>query len=132
VQIPPSDPFGYAMTDRIGDKYAFFQLIAAQDSGNTKKTSQWKTVLSGILTGDLKVGSREPVSGMPVWATPEVVRGGFATGDYAAGGALLPHEKKLAKELGIDFHSTPLVRQKINRWFLTAEGVDRLKTFAED
>ena len=132
MQIPPSDPFGFTMTDRIGDKYAFFQLIASQESGNVKKTSQWKTILSGIMTGDLKVGARTPVLGMPVWATPEVARGGFATGDYAAGGALLPHEKILAEELGIGPLSAPLVRQKINRWFLTADGVNRLKTRSQE
>ena len=132
MQIPPSNPIGFGMTNRIGDKYAFFQLIAAQESGNAKKTSQWKTILSGIMTGDLKVGSREPVSGMPIWATPAVARGGFATGDYAAGGALLSHERTIADELEINSQSVPLVRQQINRWFLTAEGVDQLKIRAQD
>lgn len=120
------------MIDRIGDKYAFFQLMDAQESGNTKKTSQWKTILSGIMTGDLKVGARTPVSGMPIWATPEVARGGFATGDYAAGGPLLSHEKTIAEELGINSSSVPLARQQINKWFLTADGVDQLKTRAQE
>ena len=41
-----------------------------------------------MASGKLRIGSREPVSGLPAWVTPEVVRGGFATGEPAAGGAV--------------------------------------------
>jgi len=120
------------MIDRFGDKYAFLQLVAAEEKGNTKKIAQWKKVLSGIRTGDLKIGSRTAVAGMPNWATPEIVRGGFATGDYAAGGPLRPHEKDIANELGFETSSIPLLRAQINRWYLTSDGVDRLKAIAKE
>lgn len=89
------------MNDRTGDRYAFLQFIKAKESGQAEKARSWSDVLSGILTGELKIGSRKPVQGMPAWATPQVLRGGFATGAYAAGGALLPHELTLAEELKI-------------------------------
>lgn len=115
------------MTDRFGDKYAFLQLIAAQAVSNDQKVSRWKSVLSGILSGELTIGSRAPVSGMPTWATPEVVRGGFATGAYAAGGALLDHEIALASKLGLQTKSVSIVRETINTWYLTDAGIDELK-----
>lgn len=40
----------------------------------------WSRVLDGMRSGALEIGSRTPVRGLPAWATPEVVRGGFATG----------------------------------------------------
>ena len=120
------------MIDRIGDKYAFLQLIAAEEKGHSKKISQWKNVLSGIRTGELQIGSRTAVSGMPLWATPEIIRGGFATGGYAAGGPLRPHEKELAAELGLKTRSIPIIRTSLNSWHLSSNGVDRLKTLAKE
>jgi len=115
------------VTDRFGDKYAFLQLLTAEAAGSEKRVSQWKHVLSGILTGELSIGSRTPVTDMPVWATPEIVRGGFATGGYAAGGKLLQHEKDLAADLNLKTRSVSVVRRSINAWFLSDAGIERLK-----
>lgn len=119
------------MNDRTGDSYAFLQFIKAKESGQTEKARGWSDVLSGILTGELTIGSRKPVRGMPVWATPQVLRGGFATGAYAAGGALLPHELTLAEELRIASTDIATVRAALNRWFLSDDGLSRLSAWIE-
>ncbi|MBM2618537.1 hypothetical protein JIG36_23555 [Actinoplanes sp. LDG1-06] len=51
-----------------------------------ERAGRWASVLRGMLSGALRVGSRKPVADLPVWVTPEVVRGGFATGRAAAAG----------------------------------------------
>lgn len=56
------------------------------------RVRQWVEVLRGMSDGTLRIGSRTPVADLPAWVTPEVVRGGFATGRASAGGPLLPHE----------------------------------------
>ncbi|MGB3846318.1 MAG: hypothetical protein WA940_10655 [Sphingopyxis sp.] len=119
------------MNDRTGDRYAFLQFIKAKESGQAEKARSWSDVLSGILTGELKIGSRKPVQGMPAWATPQVLRGGFATGAYAAGGALLPHELTLAEELKVASTDIATVRTALNRWFLSDDGLSRLSEWIE-
>ncbi|MEJ2857099.1 MULTISPECIES: hypothetical protein [unclassified Saccharothrix] len=57
-----------------------------------ERVRRWFDVLGGMDDGTLRIGSRTPVADLPAWVTPEVVRGGFATGRAAAGGPLLPHE----------------------------------------
>lgn len=47
----------------------------------------------GQLVGRIKIGSREPVTDFPLWLTPEIVRGGFATGVVAAAGP--PHQDEI-------------------------------------
>ncbi|MFE3073898.1 hypothetical protein [Streptomyces sp. NPDC059247] len=79
---------------------------------------QWRQVLSGITDGRLAVGSRTPVAGLPVWATPEIVRGGFATGSAAAGGPLTPFEEEAARQAGV-----PADRAALFSHALTAEGL---------
>lgn len=110
------------MDERGGDKYAFLQLAHAVATGQRDKAKKWSDVLSGILTGELKVGDRRPVQGMPVWATPEIMRGGFATGAYKAGGSLLGFEQELAHRLGVMSMNVAIVRTAINRWYLTDTG----------
>ncbi|MDA0180197.1 hypothetical protein OJ997_07820 [Solirubrobacter phytolaccae] len=58
------------------------KAIAAEDPGRTER---WLSVLRGMASGTLKIGSRAPVKDLPAWVTPEVMRGGFATGRPAAG-----------------------------------------------
>lgn len=118
------------MTQRIGPKYPIIELARALQSGSLEKAGKWKEVLAGMATGALTIGSRKPVADMPVWATPEVARGGFATGGYAAGGDLLSHERKLADEVGTDFKDTGRVRAALNAWYLTDEGLARLRDMA--
>ena len=54
-----------------------------------------------MASGRLSVGSRTPVAGFPAWVTPEVVRGGFATGNPSAGGPLQSHETEAARSFGV-------------------------------
>ena len=80
---------------RVNEGYAFGQLSNAFVTALThadpetreradRRVAKWRAVLSGIASGKLAIGSRTPVDDLPVWATPEVVRGGFATGAPAA------------------------------------------------
>lgn len=50
------------------------------------RVTRWRAVLDGILRGELTPGSRAPIAGVPVWATPEIAHGGFATGRLLAEG----------------------------------------------
>jgi hypothetical protein len=85
-----------------------------------RKVEAWTQVFEGMLTGALHVGSRVPVAGTPAWATLEVVKGGFATGNLLAGGNLQPHERDLLARI-------PAVppgaeRAALNAWYLGDEG----------
>lgn len=120
------------MNDWTGDRYAFLQFIKAQESGQYEKARRWSDILSGVLTGVLKIGSRTPVHGMPAWATPQVMRGGFATGAYAAGGPLLPHETALSAELGIEGKDVATVRRVLNTWFVSDDGLARLSEWIDE
>jgi hypothetical protein len=81
---------------RIGLGYPFSQLLKAMaraGHATTSRVREWERVIKGMLDGSLSVGSRTPVTEIPAWVTLEVVQGGFATGGFAAGGELLPHER---------------------------------------
>lgn len=114
------------MAEQPGEKFAFFNLAKAISAGSNKKIRQWRDVLAAMKTGDLTVGSRTPVAGMPKWATPEVVRGGFATTEYAAGGKLRAHETAMLEELGLSTSDVPRARLALNNWHLTDEGLKKL------
>ncbi|MEO1564350.1 MAG: hypothetical protein AAFR98_13010 [Pseudomonadota bacterium] len=118
------------MNDRISDQYAFFQLAKALKAGNVERSDKWRDVLACMATGDLSIGSRTPVAGMPVWAMPEVERGGFATGAFAAGGELREHERALAQEMGISFRDIPRIRSALNAWHLSDDGLAHLGELA--
>lgn len=68
----------------IGDQYPLAQLAKALAANDHTRADRWRAVLRGMASGTIKVGSRTPVKGLPAWVTPEVVRGGFATGRAAA------------------------------------------------
>lgn len=55
-----------------------------------ERATAWTDVLEGMASGQLRIGLRSPVRGLPVWVTPRVLRGGFATGRLAAGGPCRP------------------------------------------
>ncbi|MEM9489272.1 MAG: hypothetical protein AAGC55_09015, partial [Myxococcota bacterium] len=77
--------------------YALGQLARALSGAGERaatRVRQWRQVIAGILDGSLRIGSRTPVADAPPWVTLEVVHGGFATGGFAAGGRLEPHERK--------------------------------------
>ncbi|MEV4194907.1 hypothetical protein, partial [Streptomyces toxytricini] len=82
------------------------------------RMEKWRAVLAGMTDGTLAVGSRTPVAGLPAWVTPEVVRGGFATGTPAAGGPLAPYEEEAARRAGV-----PADRAALFAHALTEDGL---------
>ncbi|MFI9549124.1 hypothetical protein ACIHAR_35235 [Streptomyces sp. NPDC052016] len=85
------------------------------------KSRAWRAVLAGMANGLLAIGSRTPVAGLPAWVTPEVVRGGFATGEALAGGPLRPYETEVARRAGI-----PEDRRALFAYWLSEDGLGRL------
>ncbi|MCX4637875.1 hypothetical protein OG775_22560 [Streptomyces platensis] len=84
---------------------AFVTALTHEDTDTRHRAEdrarRWRAVLDGLAEGSLTVGSRTPVAGLPAWVTPEVVRGGFATGAASAGGPLQPYEKEAARRAGV-------------------------------
>ncbi|MFC9971939.1 hypothetical protein ACFVH6_13710 [Spirillospora sp. NPDC127200] len=74
-----------------------------------------------MADGSLSIGERAPVADLPVWATPEVVRGGFATGDAVAGGPLAAYEVEAARRAG-----APADRQALFGHYLSDAGLAEL------
>jgi hypothetical protein len=118
------------MPGTINQAYLYDQLISAIRAGNLDRAGRWRDVMAGLETGELDIGGRAPVRGVPVWVTPEVVRGGFATTALAAGGDLLPHETALARSLGLAVTSASSVRQHLNAWYVSDAGLETLRTMA--
>ncbi|SCD54521.1 hypothetical protein GA0115239_10333 [Streptomyces sp. BpilaLS-43] len=79
---------------------------------------RWREVLAALAAGRLSVGSRTPVVGLPPWVTPEVVRGGFATGSASAGGPLRTHETEAARSFRV-----PAQRRALFAYCLTEPGL---------
>ncbi|MEV5873754.1 hypothetical protein AB0L75_05875 [Streptomyces sp. NPDC052101] len=112
--------------------YAAGQLAAALRAAAThpdpetrrrgeERGRRWRAVLTGMANGLLTIGSRTPVAGLPAWVTPEVVRGGFATGEPSAGGPLLDFEIAAARRAGV-----PEQRHALFGHFLSEEGLAHL------
>lgn len=89
-----------------------------------EKVNKWINVLEGMLSGHLTVGSRQPVASAPVWATPEVITGGFVTGQLLASGAFHAHELELAALVAPGHAGAD--RQPLNSFFLTESGLAEL------
>lgn len=81
---------GVSENMKVNINYVLNELQKAVESKNKgndvndtdksdKRIRQWNDVLSGILAGNLKIGTRKPTE-YPIWVTPEIVKGGFATG----------------------------------------------------
>jgi hypothetical protein len=77
-----------------------------------------------MADGRLQIGSRTPVAGLPAWVTPQVIRGGFATGKPPAGGPLQPHEVDVASRVGL-----PADRRASFAYWLTDPGLAELGSF---
>lgn len=88
------------------------------------RVRKWTDVLRGMADGTLAIGRRDPIEETPVWVTPEVARGGFATGKFAAAGPLDEFERKRLQQLGRDGFDQP--RLHLNRSFLTRDGIREL------
>jgi hypothetical protein len=84
---------------------AFVTALTHQDEQTRRRAEsrlrRWESVLRGMADGTLSIGSRTPVACLPAWVTPQVVRGGFATGEAAAGGPLRPHEERTVRRAGL-------------------------------
>nr|WSX74397.1 hypothetical protein OH826_11280 [Streptomyces sp. NBC_00899] len=91
-----------------------------------ERVDRWRKVLAGMADGTLTVGSRTPVAGLPAWVTPQVVRGGFATGTPAASGPLLAHETDAAHRAGL-----PAERRALFAHALTTPGLAELTDLLE-
>ncbi|WP_117209293.1 hypothetical protein [Allorhizocola rhizosphaerae] len=120
-------------THETGQAYAAGQLAAALITAAThtdeltrqragQRVRRWQAVLDGMADGMLNVGSRTAVAGLPVWVTPEVVHGGFATGEAAAGGPLREHELAVIARAGLQQHS----RGALFAYYLSEPGVAEL------
>ncbi|SDP69222.1 hypothetical protein SAMN04487981_13345 [Streptomyces sp. cf386] len=101
---------------------AFTTALTHADADTRRRAEvrgqRWREVLAGMSAGRLTVGSRTPVAGLPAWVTPEVVRGGFATGTPGAGGPLQPHETEAARSFGV-----PADRRALFAHCLTEDGL---------
>jgi hypothetical protein len=87
-----------------------------------QKALAWESVLSGMASGVLAVGSRTPVANTPAWVTLEVVHGGLATGRYVAEGPLADDERVLINQIPSGA-SGATDRMRLNTWFLSDEGL---------
>ena len=90
-------------------------LLARQRA--QRRINEIEATIEGIRDGKLWVGSRKPVADLPIWATPEVIRGGFATGRAAADVDLTRHELD-----AIEQQSLPPDRASLFRFLLTGDG----------
>lgn len=111
---------------------AVFQLSRAltasgldTEAKTRERIERWQQVVEHMVQGTALYGSRAPFVDVPVWVTLEVVAGGFATGQYLAGGALTEYEQRLAASIpGI---RPGFERLDLNTWHLTDEGVEALQ-----
>lgn len=90
------------------------------------RIGRWRQVVAGMAAGRLDIGSRTPVKGLPAWVTPEVLHGGFATGEPAAGGPLRPDEADRARRLGL-----PAERRALFWSWLTDAGLAELSALLD-
>ena len=94
------------------------QLARALDADDDRRMAKTVAAIVGIDSGQITVGVPVPTAGMPAWVTPEIVRGGFATGHAAASGPLTDAERTLAATNGL-----PATRAALFRWALTDTGL---------
>jgi hypothetical protein len=121
---------------RVGALYPMARLLEAM-AGNSpvksKKVRAWYDVVWGILSGEISVGSRAPVKNTPPWVTLEVVKGGFATGRFLAGGEVCQAERAKYAEIAAkspgDFPAQAepaAMRAALNCYFLEESGAQEL------
>lgn len=89
------------------------------------KAARWESVLEGLVSGSLTVGSRTPVAATPPWVTLEVIHGGFATGALLAECPPRPDELAVLDRLPGDVPGVT-DRERLNLWYLGDAGLARL------
>jgi hypothetical protein len=120
----------------VNPHYATFQIAKALETSEehpdaeARKRAQvriakWEAILGNMLSGSVEYGSRAPFRKVPVWATLEVITGGFATGNLLASGPLLGHETSLLAELAPNESSAD--RRALNSCFLKGAGLAQLR-----
>ncbi|MGW5002197.1 hypothetical protein ACWEP8_31535 [Streptomyces hydrogenans] len=130
-QPPMSTPFTVSpghVRGRLAQ--AFTTALTHADPATRQRAEErargWRDVLAGMASGALRIGSRTPVAGLPPWVTPEVLRGGFATGTARAGGPLQPYEARAARRAGV-----PADRAALFAHHLTEPGLTALWTLLD-
>ena len=63
--------------------FALSQISQCLRNKNETKAKQWAKAITGIYNGSIRIGSRQPTDA-PIWVTPQVLHGGFASGTYLA------------------------------------------------
>lgn len=106
--------------------YLWGQLRRALDADNDRRMAKTLDAIAGIDAGRITVGDPVPTKGMPAWVTPEIIRGGFATGHAAASGPLTDDEQALATANGL-----PGSRAALFQWALTDAGLTWLTTLLD-
>lgn len=91
-----------------------------------RRMEGWSTVISGMASGMLRIGSRTPARDLPAWVTPQVLRGGFATGKPAAAGPSQPHERELCARAGI-----PATRRALFDHLISEDGLHELEALLQ-
>jgi hypothetical protein len=98
---------------------AFVTALTHEDAATRERAGgrfdRWRAVYEGMLSGRLRIGSRTPIVDLPPWATPEVVRGGFATGTARAAAGTGPSTARVAFDDA-----------------LTVEGLDHLRRLLDE
>ena len=119
-------------TLRVNPGYVMSQLAKAlttstsNDDAETRGRSKdrvmrWQSILRNLFKADVSYGSRTPISGTPAWVTLRVMTGGFATGDFLAGGELQKHEIALLDRLSGTVPGEE--RRALNSYFLSELGL---------
>lgn len=101
--------------------YLWGQLSRAFRSTSSTAGRRAAKIMEAIVaigSGAVHVGAPVPVRGMPGWVTPEIIRGGFATGKAAASGPLGEDEAALAVARGV-----PADRGHLFAWALSDDGL---------
>ncbi|MBT9588210.1 hypothetical protein IV102_33040 [bacterium] len=108
----------------LGEWSKALQTAAEHPDGETRdraraKADSWRGVFQRMLSGLLHIGSRAPIRDTPVWATPEVMKGGFASGRLLAEKPFDPRERELAENLQVEPRRGPLQRGLLSESGLT-------------
>ncbi len=120
----------------VSPGYAGFQLAKALGTTDThsdpetrerarKRAARWEAIIRNLSDGSVAYGSRTPLRGVPAWATPEVVTGGFVTGELLAAGPLEAHERARLESLPPVTKGNE--RLALNTFFLTDAGLVELR-----
>ena len=104
-------------------------LDPAKQQRALEKARLWRTVIEKMQDAGLNIGSRVPVEGTPLWATLEVLTGGFATGRVLAAGPLQEHEIVFLGQCSDVTAGNE--RQALNRYFLSVTGLQQLSAMLE-